>query len=300
MRLPAAALAALIALGFAVDNVYAKDPALLSLGMEHFRDTATVKDDPAAATTSITTEEGFVQHTGLMRMVWTDEFLRAAIDKKTGQKSFKVEALITYGGNWRFYETAHYQTAGGPRAVPAIQISKEALNCAVGNCVYTERLEFPVDEELLRQLVAGYVPGKPALWRFSFTAKSGPDFNGELSNAEIAGFLARVDQDTGALPAVRENAARVSLKLELGVGGLPVAATGEQPSREGVLITAVGSGSVAQRSGIIIGDIVFALGDHPIKSLADLQAAVAACAKDSAVAVKLYRGTTLMSVTAQF
>jgi hypothetical protein len=289
-----------IVLGFAVNSVLAKDPALLSLDMEHFRDTAIVKIDPADAVATITTENGYLEHTGPMRMVWNDEFLRGVIDKRTGQKSFQVYASIIYKGNLRSFATATYQAAGATQSVPVTALSNEVTNCAVGDCTYTERIAFPVDEELLRQLVAAYVPGRPALWRFKVIAKSGPAYSGELSNAEIAGFLAKVDEYTGALPVSIENTANASLKLDFGVGGMPVAATQEQPNRAGVLIVAVNHGSVAHRAGVIVGDVLFEFDGHPIKTPADLEAAVAACAAKSVIAIKLYRGTETMAVTAQF
>lgn len=312
MKICTAALAPFIVLSCTISVAHAKDPALLSLSMEHFRDTATVKDGPTDAVATITTENGYVEHKGLMQMVWNDEFLSGVIDKKTGQKSFQVDAWVIYSGNWRYYETANYQTTSGPRSVPTAQIGKKSENCAVGNCMYTEHIAFPVDEELMRQLAAGYVPGKPAIWRFKLLAKSGPEYRGGLSNAEIAGFLAKVDEYTSATPVikesavvrdsavVKESAANASLRLEFGIGGMPVAATAEQPQRAGILVIAVNRGSVAQKSGIIVGDILYELGGLRINTLADLQAAVAACAPQSAVAIKLYRGTHEMAVTAQF
>ncbi len=295
-----AALAPLIFLGLTTSTAYAKDPALLSLTLEHFRDTATVKDDPADAVTIISTENGYEEHKGPMRMVWNDEYLRSVIDKRTGQRSFQVYAWTIYGGRWRSYETANYQTPAGPKSVPAIQIGKETANCAVGDCLYTERVAFPVDEDLLRQLAAGNAPGKPTIWAYKFIAKSGPDFAGGLSSAEIAGLLAKIDEYTNALPAVKANAASASLKRDLGISGMPVAATVEQPNRAGILVFGVNSGSVAQRSGIITGDILYEFDGHPIKALDELEAAVAACAANSTVAIKLYRGTNGMAVNARF
>ncbi|HEY4443315.1 MAG TPA: hypothetical protein VGN30_03450, partial [Steroidobacteraceae bacterium] len=192
--------------------------------MEHFRDTATVKEEPAGATTVISTEKGFAQHKGPMRMVWSDEYLRSAIDKNTGRKSFQVYAWIIYGGRWRSYETVDYQTMTGSKSAPVIPIGREMENCAVGDCQFTERIEFSVDEELLRGLAAANVPGKPTLWAYKFIAKSGPDYVGALSSAEIAGFLAKVDEYTNALraaaantvaaadPVMQANAASASLK----------------------------------------------------------------------------------------
>jgi hypothetical protein len=300
MKFHITALAPLIALGFAANVAQAKDPALLSLTLEHFRDTATVAEDPVDGVTTISTEKGFAEHRGPMRTVWNDEYLTGVIDKKTGQRSFQVHAWIIYRGNWRFYETASYQAIAGGKSVPAAQTGKEMENCAAGDCMYTERLAFPVDEELLRQLAAANAPGKPVIWAYKFTSKSGPDYTGGLSSAEIAGILAKVDEFTNTVPAAKANAVSASLKRDLGIGGMPVAATAEQPNRGGILVFGVNSGSIAHKSGIIVGDILYEFDGHPVKALGELEAAVAACAANSAVAIKLYRGTNAMSVTARF
>jgi hypothetical protein len=327
MKFRTAALAPFIIVGLAATlgsmplPAYAKDSALLALTMEHFRDTATVKDDPADAVTTISTENGFVERKGPMHMVWNDEYLRGVIDRKTGQKSFQVYASTVYNGSWRSYETVNYETPVGPKSVPAVPIRKESANCAIGDCQYTERIAFAVDEGLLRRLAAGYVPGKPTMWAYKLIARAGPDHTGGLSSAEIAGFLARVDESAnlvpvlGASPAAGANAAKPnaagaspaakanageSVARHLGIGGIPVAGTPEQPNRAGVLVFGVTSGSVAQKSGIIIGDILYEFDGHPIRALAELEAAVAASAADSAVAIKLYRGTNDMALTARF
>jgi PDZ domain len=316
-----AALASLIVLGISANTVSAKNSPLLSLSMEHFRDTAIAKDDPANGTTTITTEKGFVVRTGPMKMVWNDEYLKGVIDRNTGQKSFQVIAMTIYSGNRRFFQTANYQWVSGPKSVPATQISTQRDACAVGDCVYTEYMAFAVDEADLRQIAAGNAPGKPTIWPFKITAKPGPDYSGELSSAEIAGFLAKVDLSATAVPVakanaaigkesaasvkenaavIKENAASASLKLDLGIVGMPVAAAPEQPSRAGILIIGVNSGSAAQKSGIIIGDIVYEFDGHPLKGLAELEAAVAACAPNSTVGIKLYRGTNKLTLTARF
>ena len=140
--------------------------------------------------------------------------------------------------------------------MPATQIGKEAANCAVGECIYTERIAFAVDEELLRQLAAAYVPGKPVIWPFKAMAKTGPAYAGGLSNAEITGLLLKVDEYTHTPTVVAASAGGRAGRLDLGVGGMAVAATAEQPNRAGILIIAVAPGSVAQKSGIIVGDIL--------------------------------------------
>ena len=299
MKLCIAVLAATIVAGFNPGTAWAKDPDLMSLTMEHFRDSATIKEDSPGETV-ISTEKGFAEHTGPLRMVWKDEFLSGVVDKQTGRKSFRVNAWIIYSGRWRSYETARYQSKNGPESVPADKSGAEAANCAVGDCTYTEHMAFAVDEELLRGLAAQYTPGKPAMWAYRFVANTGPDFAGGLSNAEIAGLLAKVDEFTHSTPAIQAHVAGAALKLDLGITGMPVAGTANHPNRAGILITGVDGGSVAELSGIIVGDILFEFDGHPIGALAQLQAAVAACAAKCAAAVKLYRGLDAVSVTARF
>jgi hypothetical protein len=293
------ALAATLVLGLGAGAAHAKDPALPALTLEHFKDSATVKET-ADATTVISTESGFVTHSGPMRMVWNDEFLSSVIDDKTGRRSYQVDALVIYSGAWRSYESAAYQTAGGGKSVPLVKLGKEAANCATGECTYTERIAFPVDEELLRREAAAYAPGNAPLWSFKLTPLKGPAYTGVLSSAEIAGLLARVDEYTHRLPVVKAQTTSAALKFDLGIAGMAVTAPEDHPNRAGVLITGVDRGSVAQKSGIIIGDIVYEFAGRPVLAPADLQAAVAASAANTAVTVKVFRGITPTTLTAQF
>ncbi len=349
------ALALFIFQSFTVNaDILPKKASLPSLDMEHFKDTATVKDDPSDGTTTITTEKGYVDHQGLLRTVWNDEYLKGVIDKKTGQKSFQVLAWMTYQGRWRTYQTASYLASNGSKSVPATQISKDLVNCAAGSCMNVERVEFPVDEALLRQLAAANTPGRPTMWQFKLIGKSGPDYVAALSSAEIAGFLAKVDDYTNPPPAAKAGtgaptiaapvipppgnsapvktapinppsassapvasapvasapvtsapvssapASSAAPRQEFGVGAMSVPASQDQPNRSGILIIGVNSGSIAQKSGIIVGDIIYEFNGRPVKTAADLQAAVAACPPNSTAAINLYRGTNTMVLTAHF
>jgi hypothetical protein len=316
MKFRGAALASIIATAIGIGTAGAKDPALSSLTMEHFRDSATVTENPGDGTAIISTESGYVEHTGPMRMVWHDEFLRAVIDRTTGRRSLQVHAWVIYAGSLRTYERANYRTANGPRSVPVNQLAKEVVNCPVGDCTYTERVAFPADEESMRQLAAARVPGNTGAWPYKLVAKSGPEYAGELSSAEIAGFLAKIDEYANRPPAAQASApvanapvaymstANAPLSRDFGIGGMPVDATEEQPSRAGILVTGVSRGSVAHKAGIIVGDILYEFDGHPLKTPADLQAALAGRAATSAatstVAVKLYRGTSDTTVNPRF
>jgi len=314
LKFHTAAVASFIVTALGISPAGAKDPALSSLTMEHFRDTATVTESPSDGTTIISTENGYVEHTGPMRMVWHDEFLRGVIDRKTGRRSLQVYAWVIYTGSLRTYESASYRTANGPLRVPLNQLAKEVVNCPVGDCTYTERVAFPIDEESMRQLAAARVPGSPDKWPYKLIAKSGPEYAGEISSAEIAGFLAKVDEyanrppaAAGSAPAVNASVPVVnaspenaSLSRELGIGGMSVDATEDQPNRAGVLVIGVARGSVAHKAGIIVGDILYEFDGHRLKSPADLQAALVGRGATSTVAIKLYRGTNDTTVNARF
>jgi PDZ domain len=295
---PYVALAVML-FGIAPCGSIAKNASLLSLGMEHFRDTATVADDPAKGLTTISTERGFVQSSGPMGMVWNDEFLKAVIDDKTGRKSFQIEVSTTYGGARRAYPGADLGGMGGPNTVVPTLVKTETANCATGECMYTDHLVIPIEEGLLRQLAAGYVPGKPVLSTYRLIAKGGIGYRGELSNAEIAGLLVKVDGYAAEPPAPPAQAP-TPRRLDFGISGIVVSPSAEMPNRAGVLVAAVNGASVAQQAGIITGDIIYQIDDRPTRSLADLEAAVAASAPRTTGTIRIFRGIKEMTLKARY
>ena len=291
------AATALIA-GTLITQAIAKDPDLLSLGAEHFTRTASVTEEAHA--TKISTERGYVERQGLMGEVWHDEFLTAVIDHDSGRVSYGMDVSITYRGASRSYKTAEFRGIGQLETEPVRVLKRVAINCPTGECTYTESLAVPLDEALLRHLAQGYVPGKSQLWSFRIVAKGGPDYRGSLSNAEMAGLLAKVDAylqnptvAQAPLPPPPPPA-----RLDFGISGLAVSASPEAPNRAGVLVVAVGPGSIAQKAGIITGDIIYEFEGRAIRSPGDLQGAVAAT--HSTAHIKLYRGIQADTVEAHF
>jgi hypothetical protein len=284
-------LALLLVLLSTAEVSFAGDPALLSLDPDHFRDTAITNDDPVAGVTTVSTQKGYVEHHGPLRAVWNDEYLFGIVNRKAGHETFEIISVITYRGSRRTYGQAKLQGTSGAVTVPTAHIKTSSLNCPTGECTYTDELSFPVEESLLRQLAA-HAAAKPELWHYTLLEPTG-NYTGELSTAEIAGFLAKVDEYTGAAPPPP---AAVAAKPELGIGGLRVDATPQNPSRYGVLVTAVVPGSVADKAGIIVGDIVSELAAHPIKGPADLQSVMAAIPASSGITFKIYRGMAEMTL----
>jgi hypothetical protein len=277
----------------------AKDPELLSLGAEHFTQTASVTEEPQA--TRISTERGYVERSGLMGEVWHDEFLVARIDHDSRQVSYEMDVSSTYRGNKRSYQTAEYRGLEQLETVPVKVLKRQVINCPTGECTYTDYLAVPIEEAVLRHIAQGYVPGRPQLWRFRILVKGGSDYRGELSNAEVAGLLAKVDSYLQNPATVRAPPPPPPpARLDIGISGLPVAPSGEAPNRAGVLVVAVSPGSIAQKAGIITGDIIYDFAGHPIRSPSDLQAAVAESAGRSTAGIKLYRGSEPITLEAHF
>jgi hypothetical protein len=292
----AAALVAGILIAYAAA---AKDPDLLSLGAEHFTQTASVTQETNA--TRITTERGYVERSGLMGEVWHDEYLTARIDHDSGRVSYEMDVSLTYRGTARSYQTAEFRGLEQLETAPVKVLKRQAINCPTGECTYTEFLAVAIDEAVLRHIAQGYVPGKPQLWRFRILAKGGSDYRGALSNAEVAGLLAKVDNylqnpTAAQAPPPPPPPAR----LEFGISGLPVAPSAAAPKRAGVLVVSVSPGSIAQQAGIITGDIIYEFEGHPIHSPNDLQAAVAANATRPTAQIKLYRGAEPTTLEAHF
>jgi hypothetical protein len=297
-RCAVALAASLLSLG--TQTAAAKDPPLLSLGMEHFRDTASITEDPATASVAISTQPGFVEHRGPLRTVWSDEYLRGLIDKQGDRKSFEVDAVFTYSGARRSYRSAEYRTAAGLKEAMTTLVNVQTVNCVV-ECMYTEHLVFPIEEQALRAIASSYAPGKPDLWTFKLIAKGGPGYQGEISTAEIAGLLAKVDGYTRAPPVVATVApAPAPRPLDFGISGIAVAASPDMPNRAGVLVAGVSPGSVAQKAGIIVGDIIYSLDARPIKTLPDLQAAMTASPATAPAVIKVFRGTDELSLALGF
>jgi hypothetical protein len=236
-----------------------------------------------------------------MGEVWHDEFLAARIDHDSGRVSYEMDVSLTYRGAARSYQTAEFRGLEQLETVPVNVLKRQVINCPTGECTYTESLAVAIDEAVLRHIAQGYVPGKPQLWRFRVLAKGGPDYRGALSNAEVSGLLAKVDNYVqNPTAAQAPPPPPPPARLEFGISGLPVAPSAEAPSRAGVLVVSVSPGSIAQQAGIITGDIIYEFEGHPTRSPSDLQAAVAASATRPMARIKLYRGTEAKTLEAHF
>ena len=171
---------------------------LNKLTPEYFQQSVKLQDDDLETTAVYSTEPGWQEKQGLLKMVNFDTFLRAVIDKKTGQTIYQVYFWTMYSGDWRHYSQANYETAEGPASTPVTKLGSDVISCAgsrYGGCLLREDVAFIVPEALLRQVAAKYQPDVLAsgVWRFKLKARNGTDWADGLPVAEVAGLLMAVD-----------------------------------------------------------------------------------------------------------
>lgn len=171
---------------------------LLAMTPEQFASCASVSDDSLDLVATITTEPCFKETKGLLKFIWSDNFIRAHVDKKTGAARYQLYQFIMYEGDWRFYNSVNYETPDGPKREAVTQISRDVVSCSgarySAGCMFVEHMAFSVDEDLLRTIGSKWQPGVAAGWRFKFGAKAAADWQDGLSAAEAAGAVAAVDK----------------------------------------------------------------------------------------------------------
>ena len=230
----AAAIAAAAVCSFGAGRALARDPSLLSLAPEHFKDTATLETDPRDGTVAISTQKGFVDYSGPLHMVWHDEFLTALIDKKTGDKSFQVHV-----GNNLQRERAvlpNRELSGGQRIAVGAGRPRSARKWPIApwaNASTRSASHSPSTKNCCGSSRRRMCRASRPFGLSRSCAKSGPAYAAGLSNAEITGLLVKVDENTHTPTVVAASAAGPPIRLDLGVGGMAVAATAEQSESSG-------------------------------------------------------------------
>ncbi|WP_213980154.1 hypothetical protein [Sphingomonas sp. dw_22] len=142
------------------------------------------------------TENGFQQKQGLLGLIPTDVYLKAAIDRKTGETVFSVTGIANYYGDWMLFDRASYETSGGPKDATLDVIARDVVSCAgsqvMGGCKMREAFNFVVDEAVLRSFAVK--SGVQGIWRIKFRSSRGRDWIDGFSPAEIIAILRAVDE----------------------------------------------------------------------------------------------------------
>jgi hypothetical protein len=168
---------------------------LIEMTPAQFEAASDLRDDALETVATITTRNGWQQHDGLLGIVNTDAFLRAFIDKKSGATRFQVYHAMHYIARHRdSFITVNFETPTGPTTAPLTVIFRTRDDCRrASGCLFDEVVGFDVDETLVRNLAARYVPGQAVAWHYRLKAHSGVTRDDGFVAAEIAGVLAAVD-----------------------------------------------------------------------------------------------------------
>ena len=148
---------------------------------------------------TLTTEPGFQWKQGLLKMVNADVFIRAFIDKSSGQTKFQVYYFVRYASSsWAMLERVNYEAIDGLKSDELTVISRDVESCSsIVGCIHSETVAFNVSENILRVVADRYVPGSTIEnsneWKFRLKGKSGDDVDMGIVPAEVKGLLMAVD-----------------------------------------------------------------------------------------------------------
>lgn len=174
---------------------------LLAMSPEQHAERVATKDDRLEAVATLDTSQSFQYKYGLLRIVWDDIFLRAFVDKASLTTTYQVYFRLHRPVNtWPRLETVNFETTNGLRTEKLRSIGSD-VDCSTerltGSCTFTEVVVFEVEEALLREIAARYVPDTDNAWQMRFKGQSGLDVDISMMPAEVGGLLLAVDNYKG-------------------------------------------------------------------------------------------------------
>ncbi|MFI8667131.1 hypothetical protein ACIGGE_11905 [Qipengyuania sp. NPDC077410] len=193
--------------------------AVLAMTPEDHQAKVTLEDDDMEMTAKLHTLQSYQEKHGLLGIVWSDIFLRAFVDKKTGHTDYQV--YFTFRGTsetWPRLNQVNYDSPSGLQNSNLDRIASD-VDCTASRytgCTFTEVVAFDAPEDLLWEVAKRYRADQspPAAWRFRFKGQSGKNVDEGLLAAEISGLLMAVAQ----------------YKAQRGIG--PVASDESEPTSE--------------------------------------------------------------------
>ena len=168
-----------------------------SLDKEHFKESIVVNEETSKSIVIFSTVQGASQHKQNSG-VWSDNFIRGFLDKRTGSKTYQIYHVITYSGpgngqGWKIFSYADYQTPQGTKLTPITLLKKEE-NCSAieiyGKCIYTEHLTFKIDEQQLYRITKA----QTKKWEYHLIANSGTVLTDSLLKVEIIALLEKMNE----------------------------------------------------------------------------------------------------------
>jgi hypothetical protein len=172
---------------------------LRALTPESVEGQVSIKTDSLEPLITVTSDKVWKSNGKFTDKVRSDNFLRAFIDKRTGEVRYQLYQEVTYTGEWRRFASVHYETSSGPASAQIAPISQEVIGCSFGLCAYREAIGFDVPRQVLEEVAGRYSTRDPAFWRFRFKGQNGLDWEDRIAPAEVAGLLRAVDRQVNSL-----------------------------------------------------------------------------------------------------
>lgn len=118
-------------------------------------------------------------------------FLRAFIDRRSGEITAQVYAVIDYeSDSWSNYDLATVQTLSGVSEKNVDQISSDVHCYNSYICLYHEESVFPISFKDLESLAQTYDPKNPIFsMKYRLFSRSGNNFNDAIPINEIVAFV---------------------------------------------------------------------------------------------------------------
>jgi len=140
----------------------------------------------------------------LASTTFENSFLRAFINRKTGQITAQVYHSARYGGSgWNHFQRASYEGPNGLEEAKADRVGSD-VSCARYGCTYYEDVVFDVPWSTIEAFAARYDPSNPLSgMKYRLFGQSGANIDEGIPINEIVAFANVVNKLRGSIPATK-------------------------------------------------------------------------------------------------
>lgn len=169
---------------------------LIAMTPEDWITKTRIQDDSLETSARFDTALGFQEKQGLLGVVWSDVFLRAYVNKKSGKTDYQVYfATVIQGNSWPSFDEVNYQVSDNVESAELKKVGSN-VNCTLaryGGCKYFEDVLFLPSREILDYVAATYEPNTAVAWKMRLKGQSGQSLDMFVTPAEVKGLLMAVD-----------------------------------------------------------------------------------------------------------
>lgn len=168
--------------------------AAIAASPQDIADKVKIENDDYDTVIRLSTEPFYVTKSGILKLVSGDKFIRAIVDKKTGDTTFQLYIWSSFTGEWDRFTHLTYKVGDELKTALAKEIDSAVGSCSAYGCVKRVDMVFEIPEADLRIASQNAQANTDRSWPFKlFTRKSGDAMNG-MMETEIAGLLLAVDR----------------------------------------------------------------------------------------------------------